>query len=477
MKEGILATVADLHPRETNEVRTHTYNAAIILLKENTSTVVYNGKEYQRTVPSESFYTHGWKWDSETVAMGLIHTESNPQRAFDEIRAVLVGQWDNGFIPQIRYNPTVKKYYPQAEKWRTEKVRQKEVPTSGITQPPILAISVDYITQHTYDKKEADQFLDEVLPAIMKNHDNFKDTRDPENSGLLTMIHPWESGTDNSPRWDKVYKHISLERIPQSVKDDVDENRSDNKLGEASHRPTQEDYYRFMGLIDMYASWGWDYEKIVKESPFAVKDIMFSSIWARANDSLANMLERRGRSKEAEKYRGYAEQTKKALAATWIEKSQQYCDIDVSQGRYSPIIEPTNAMFMPLYAGAVTEEQLPKVLKRLGDIEQFWTEYPVPTTAINSKKFDPTRYWRGPSWPITNLLIIDGLMDNYGHNEQARQMGEHLIDTTLKMIEEYGFTEYVDPKTGKPYGFGKFSWPASIYVYLTKKYRKNVLLK
>jgi hypothetical protein len=31
--------------------------------------------------------------------------------------------------------------------------------------------------------------------------------RDPEKSGLVTIFHPWESGFDNSPRWDAAFLH------------------------------------------------------------------------------------------------------------------------------------------------------------------------------------------------------------------------------------------------------------------------------
>ncbi len=454
----------------------HTIRAADDVLKNNLYVVTLNGKEYRRTVPSKEFYVHQWNWDSATVAMGLIHVD--PERAYDELRALVSGQWENGLIAQITYNPTETKYYPQAPKWHTEQFRRGEIVTSGITQPPVLGIAMDYVYRHSPDKEKANKFLEEVLPATMKYHDYLKKYRDPEDSGLLTVVHPWESGTDNSPRWDSSMTHIDLSDIPQAVKDDVDANRTDDKLGKASHRPTQEDYYRFMGLVDKFSKLGWDYKKIVAQSPFAVKDILFNSIWARANEALAGTLESVGRGKEAKKYRQWAEQTKQALADTWSDEHQQYCDIDVAQGRHELIVKPTNTIFAPLYAGAVTDEQLPKVLARLSDPEQFWTNYPVPTAALNSQKFELTRYWRGPTWPINNLFIAEGLSRYGSRSALAREMGVHLVDTTLDMISKDGFYEYYDPTNGaaRPgrddnatkFGFGKFSWPAAIYIKMYK---------
>lgn len=469
MREGL--------PNE--QVLRDTLRKADQTLQKNLYVTSLNGIEYRRTVPSKEYYIHQWNWDSATVAMGLVHVD--PKRAYDELRALVSGQWKNGLIAQITYNPGETKYYPQAEKWHTEKFRNKEIVTSGITQPPVLAIAIDYVYRHSPDKRAARQFLTEVLPAAMNYHDYLKIYRDPENSGLLTVVHPWESGTDNSPRWDSSYAHIPLEDIPQSVKNDVDAHRSDDKIGKASHRPTQEDYYRFMGLVDMFAKLDWDYEKIVKQSPFAVKDILFSSVWARANEALADTLDAVGRSADAKKYRAWAQHSKKSLAETWSEEHQQYCDIDVAQGRHAPIVEPTNAMFLPLFAGAVTDEQLPKVLKRLSDPKQFWPAYPVPTTALSNPKFELTRYWRGPTWPITNLFIIEGLMRYAPKNAVAKHMGERLVTTTLDMIAKDGFYEYYDPTNGQArpgkadnatkFGFGGFSWPAAIFIKLFQQYR------
>jgi hypothetical protein len=34
--------------------------------------------------------------------------------------------------------------------------------------------------------------------------------RDPEMSGLVTIMHPWESGMDNSPIWDQPLSRINV---------------------------------------------------------------------------------------------------------------------------------------------------------------------------------------------------------------------------------------------------------------------------
>ena len=100
----------------------------------------------------------------------------------------------------------------------------------------------------------------------------------------------------------------------------------------------------------------------------------------------------------------------------------QYCDIDVTQGRHQAIAAPTNAIFMPLYAGAVTDAQLDVLLQRLSNTGEFWTECPVPSTAIHSRDFDKERYWRGPTWPITNSFIIEGLQRYKARHKNVDQL-------------------------------------------------------
>src|SRR4051812_22107594 len=101
------------------------YKKAEKILKENTYSLILNGKKYRRIVPSKEFYVHQWNWDSATHAMGLVHIDE--ELAFDEIRSLLSGQWENGLVAQITFNPTEKKYFPGPEFWGTEKFASGEI--------------------------------------------------------------------------------------------------------------------------------------------------------------------------------------------------------------------------------------------------------------------------------------------------------------------------------------------------------------
>lgn len=440
------------------------------VLQRNTITVTVAGKSYERVIPSRDYYVHQWLWDSAGIAMGLVHV--NEEAAFNELVSLVAGQWNNGLIPHIIYNPGEIRYYPPADLWQTVGFTSDGIKTSGITDPPLLAIAAEYLCNHSSDEQKQRTFARAVLPSIMAYHDHLKRYRDPEDCGLLTIVHPWESGTDDSPRWDSILKRIELDAIPARVKDDVDLNRKDIRYQDSQERPTHQDYYRYMYLIDVFKNLAWDYTKIVQQSPFAVKDIFFNSIWQRANEALATLLDRYGNQARADKYRQWAAETRAALTKTWDEAAQQYCEIDVTRGNHQAIAVPTNAMFMPLYAGAVADCQLDRLLDHLFQADEFSPAYPVPSTAVNSRYFEKERYWRGPTWPITNYFIIEGLKRYATKHSNLGQRANYLTTRTIEMIQDNGFWEYFDPLDdgtaahARGMGFSSFSWTAAILIQL-----------
>ena len=445
-------------------------NAAKEVLQRNTITVTVNGKPCERSIPSRDYYVHQWLWDSAGVAMGVVHIDE--ENAFNELLSLIVGQWTNGLIPHLIYNPDESRYYPPADLWQTTRFTRDGVQTSGITDPPLLAIAAAYICDHSSNEQKRRDFINTLLPCLKAYHDYLKHYRDPEDCGLLTIVHPWESGTDDSPRWDSLLKRIDLNTIPADLKADVDLNRKDTRYESSVERPTEDDYYRYIYLIKIFKDLAWDYTKILQETPFAVKDIFFNSIWERANEALAALLRTYGNQEEANTYQRWAEQTQKALSTTWSEEYQQYCDIDVTQGRHQAIIVPTNSIFMPIYAGAVTDQQLDILLHRLSNPDEFYTRYPVPSTAINSQYFDKARYWRGPTWPIANYFIIEGVKTHNAGHQLADQLANFIMQKTVQMIRENGFWEYFDPvedgtaDNAKGMGFSSFSWTAAILIQL-----------
>jgi len=106
----------------------------------------------------------------------------------------------------------------------------------------------------------------------------------------------------------------------------------------------------------------------------------------------------------------------------------------------------------------VTEEQQAALISHL-DRWSDEVEYAVPSLDPFDEKLDEKRYWRGPVWGIVNYMIADGL----------KCAGEDLWSDrirkdTAKLMEQHGFAEYYDPKTGEGLGGVDFSWTAAMWL-------------
>ncbi len=403
------------------------------------------------TKPSPALYPHQWNWDSAFIAIGLAHYDR--ARAKTELRSLLAGQWRNGMIPHIIYNPNTSGYFPDPHSWQI--ARSPEAPaailTSGITQPPMITIAVRDIVRR---ERRAD-FAREVFPPLLAYHRWFHRDRDPRGEGLASIIHPWESGMDNSPRWLEILDPIKLAKRPTYQREDA-------TLIPPDERPTDADYDRFIFLMDLARDLKYDQGEILASSPFVVQDVLLNSILFCADDALRELAALIGEpTKEIERWLHAARlafQTR-----LWDDTAALFYDFDQRGGK--TIRENTIAALMPLYAGVVTKEQASRLVKHLTSPEEYapgaTTVFRVPTASKSSKYFAPRGYWRGPIWVNTNWFLIRGL-ERYGYADLA-----HAIRAdTLALVERAGFHEYFDPRTGEGDGTDMFSWSAALVIDL-----------
>ena len=159
------------------------------------------------TKPSPRLYPHQWNWDSGFIAIGYAHY--NQKRATREMISLFSQQWPNGMVPQIIFNPNaLGHYFPEPDFWQVPEGRL----TSGITMPPNHAVACFHIYKHAQDKSQAHDFLRSIFPKLMASHRYFYRFRDPDQSMLVYIRHPWESGLDNSPAWDAPLRRIKPEK-------------------------------------------------------------------------------------------------------------------------------------------------------------------------------------------------------------------------------------------------------------------------
>ena len=158
-------------------------------------------------VPTARLYPFQWNWDSAFVAMGWATFDE--ARGWSEIESLLKGQWEDGLVPQIVFHAPSDDYFPGPEVWGISRTP----PTSGITQPPVLATAATRLWQGAKDRVAAEEHAAAVYPRLLANHRWWANARDPQGTGLVATLHPWETGMDNSPAWDAAMARVPTDTV------------------------------------------------------------------------------------------------------------------------------------------------------------------------------------------------------------------------------------------------------------------------
>ncbi|MBW1786230.1 MAG: DUF547 domain-containing protein [Deltaproteobacteria bacterium] len=409
------------------------------------------------TKPSAGLYPHQWNWDSGFIAIGYAHFDQD--RAMAEMRSLFQHQWPNGMIPQIVFNPAAMgHYFPEPDFWQVPDNRM----TSGVTMPPLHATACLHIHEYAGHRDKALDFLRDMFPRLMNSHRYLYQYRDPDVTGLVYIRHPWESGLDNSPNWDAPLGGITVDKkkLPAYERRDLGHGVP------SEQRPSDDDYDRYVFLVDLFRKASYDERQIYDECPFLVQDVLFNAILCRADRDLVEIGRLIGEdTSEAE---AWLNATSKAISERmWSEERKQFDPIDLVAGKQLPTA--TAASFMPLFALAATEDQARSLYERLNSVSFCALHqgncFTIPNYDMSREDFDPKNYWRGPVWININWMLSQGLK-SYGFREKADAMNKDLIQLPLR----FGFHEYFDSVTGEGYGSDAFSWTAALFIDLVEEY-------
>jgi glucosylglycerate hydrolase len=413
------------------------------------------------TKPGPSLYPHQWSWDSAFIAIGLARLDV--RRAARELEALFAHQWATGKVPHIVFDPKAppESYFPGADHWACAAVSPDAPPTppytSGLCQPPVHAIAALRVWEVVKGMKETSfalDFLRRIYPRLLSWHRYLMTFRDPEESGLVTIYHPWESGTDNAPRWDLALEAVEVGELAPYARRDL------QHVEDASQRPTDEDYDRYLWLMELVKRARCDDEAIYEAQPFLVKDVLFSSILVAANEALLKIAEIVGAPvEESAVIEGWIGRGVRGLDQLWDPDFGLYLDHDLRSGERLRAL--TVAGFAPLIAGHMDRERLESLLETLdspmfcGNPDLRWSL--PPSVSPEDPDFHPRSYWRGPTWPVVNWLLWWSL-ERAGELERA----EHLRQQSLMQLVDGGFGEYFDPFTGHSLGSAAQSWTAAV---------------
>lgn len=415
------------------------------------------------TKPAPSLYPHQWNWDSAFIAIGLSHYDTF--RAMRELETLFDAQWENGMVPQIVFNPeALGHYFPEPDFWRAH--QSGKVPkgklTSGITMPPVHALAVERIFQNARRSSGVRPFLERIYPKLLALHTYLYRDRDPDDEGLVYIRHPWESGIDNSPTWDEPLARIVVDRNTLPVY----QRRDLAHVADPKMRPSDEDYDRYVYLVDLFRRCNYDEGHIRRECPFLIQDPLFNAVLCRADESLAAIADIVGESSELPMY--WAEKTRQAIREKLWHQGHRIFDCYDMVARKTIEVD-TAAGFLPLFAGAATKEQAQAIYERLNS-ESFCALqqgncFTVPNYDAQKDGFDRSNYWRGPVWININWMLAQGLR-RYGYTLKADSLQKDLLQLPLR----FGFYEYFDSFDGTGYGSHDFSWTAALFIDLVQEF-------
>ena len=440
--------MSDVNPRNARVIE-----KSLDILKGNkTSIGDHTFTTPSKVVESDSHLDYEgkqWLWDSAFHAMILAKTD--PAMARMELRSVMANQHPDGFVPHMNYFRGDAQKVPDWAKTHFENYlkapeniglsddfKAKFANTywsnpdhSNITQPPIVAESVEEVVNTTNDL----DFAKEMIPGLKKYYDYLHDKRDPDGDNLISIVHPWESGWDNSQRWDETI----------GVTD-----------GQRSHIDDKK-----MNIFANYKKVEWDLDKIFEMDKFNVEPVDFNVLYAMNMKALSRLCEKTGDKEGAKLYADRADATKKAIFEKMWD-GDKYVDLCGQEGKKSNV--KSAAMFYPLMLDGEEHGQH-LIEKHLANPDEFNLEHPIPTTSADHPLFDGDQYWRGNVWENVNYFTWRGL-DKFTKanpdNEVAEKMKDKIKDSSFELLDKAGFSEYFDPKTGEGHGVQTFGWDGII---------------
>ncbi len=386
----------------------------------------YNS-DYTFIKPSKNFYKFQFFWDScfHVFILCVLGEIDIAKRCF---RSLFAMQKENGFIGHTHYwNNVLPSRITDILQSRPDTgINLLRSHMSALIQPPMVAQALHQIWKFSGD----DNFLKEMLPKLKKYFNWLARNRDFHGEGLLTIITSFESGMDWKASYDPVVN------FPKK--------KANKKL-----------FWKMIGIDFQNFIFNYNHNKIKDHNHFRVKDVGFNTIYIQNLKVMASLCDKI----EDPDSSIFADRAEKALKAMievmYDEKDNAFYDTYGKDDKKIKVLTPT--IFFPVVIDGMPEDLKEKVIKRhFFNKDEFHTEYPIPSLAVNEPAFNPNQslyIWRGPTWIVNNWFMHKFFLNN-GYEDEAK----HLITGICKLINKSGFREYYNPFTGEGHGAHNFTW-------------------
>jgi len=359
-----------------------------------------DGVPYGYTCASPGHYPWQWYWDSCFAAMSW--RRFDPSRARLELASLLAAGRPDGFIGHtIFWNTPLK-----GVRRHTYNVVSRDAPMTASIQPPALAwawrVAVGDPAQE---------------PRILAHHDWLEANRDLDGDGLIWIVQPDESGLDDSPQFDPIWK------------------------GRCHALPG------FIALVHRNRRLRYDLRRIVAAGGPACCEVSMNVLYSLSRVAVG----------------------RRSLTQTIVERMY-----DERTGLFAPLVRPALGERPPVTWAALSPLALPDLPEEIGrrlveehllDPQRFWLPAGLASVAADEPSFQRAdlgswrqhRYWRGPMWINAAWLVWLGLV-RLGYREHA----DELVRRTAAAVQRGGLCEYYEPYTGAGMGQPQFAWSTLI---------------
>jgi hypothetical protein len=236
-------------------------------------------------------------------------------------------------------------------------------------------------------------------------------------------VFPDESGLDDSPKYDLVYRWLAHHRVGS------------------------------FWLIERARRLGYHSHDVIARWPEHVEDVMVNVGYALSLHALSRLLGEGGDGEYAQR----ARRTEQALLERSLDDGTGLF-LDLAGPDERPVRISTWSSLAPLALPGLPEDVRRRLVEdHLLHPRRYLAPTGIPSVALEETAFNPGfdrwRCWRGPAWMNTAWLLVPAMRE-LGYEREATRVVASLVSAARR----HGFREYYNPLTGAGLGARRFGF-------------------
>jgi hypothetical protein len=325
-----------------------------------------------------------------------------------ELCNALSAQFADGFVPHMRY-----------AKPNTARGPRSDV--SSFTQPPVHAHALRVLSAG------GDLALADPLHRVERALDWLWSRR--RHDGLICVVHPWETGADDSPRWDSwMARYLNRDRIPLRWRRRPWSRFDRHLVGVAQYDEQGEAYWSRVFVAAPAA-----FNAISAHAAFEYAAMSGDGSWAARARELAALMDER----------------------MWRAESGLWSDVAIEGGGRSVDLPTLDGVLPALVTADAGKAH--RALDQLLDPTRFAAPYGLAYVAQDSPAFAADSYWRGTAWMQMNYLARLAAL-----RWDRTDVVESIRAASRAGATASRFAEHWNPLTGKGHGAIPLTWSAVV---------------